>query len=80
MASATPVTDHDEIREWVESRGGRPACVKGTGGAAARGLRRAGREAPADRVGPVVRDVRFAQPRGADPGGRREPVHQAGEP
>ena len=30
MASATPVTDHDEIREWVESRGGRPACVKGT--------------------------------------------------
>ena len=30
MASASPVTDHDEIREWVESRGGRPACVKGT--------------------------------------------------
>ncbi len=30
MASATPVTDHDEIREWVESRGGQPACVKGT--------------------------------------------------
>jgi hypothetical protein len=30
MASATPVTDHDEIREWVESRGGHPACVKGT--------------------------------------------------
>jgi hypothetical protein len=30
MASATPVTDHEEIREWVESRGGRPACVKGT--------------------------------------------------
>jgi hypothetical protein len=30
MASAAPVTDHDEIRQWVESRGGRPACVKGT--------------------------------------------------
>jgi hypothetical protein len=30
MASATPVTDHEEIRQWVESRGGRPACVKGT--------------------------------------------------
>src|SRR5215217_5181344 len=30
MASATPVTDHEQIREWVESRAGRPACVKGT--------------------------------------------------
>ncbi|MDQ3890665.1 MAG: hypothetical protein M3312_08990, partial [Actinomycetota bacterium] len=24
-------TDHDEIRRWVEERGGRPASVKGTG-------------------------------------------------
>ena len=24
-------TDHDEIRRWVESKGGKPACVKGTG-------------------------------------------------
>jgi hypothetical protein len=24
-------TDHDEIRRWVEERGGRPARVKGTG-------------------------------------------------
>jgi len=31
MASATPTTDHDEIRRWAESNGGRPACVKGTG-------------------------------------------------
>lgn len=23
--------DHDEIRRWAEERGGRPACVKGTG-------------------------------------------------
>jgi hypothetical protein len=23
-------TDHEEIRAWVEERGGRPACVKGT--------------------------------------------------
>jgi hypothetical protein len=30
MASARPVTDHDQIRDWVEDRGGRPACVKGT--------------------------------------------------
>jgi hypothetical protein len=24
--------DHQEIRRWVESRGGKPAAVKGTGG------------------------------------------------
>lgn len=24
-------TDHDEIRRWAENRGGRPACVRGTG-------------------------------------------------
>lgn len=25
-------TDHDQIRRWVEQRGGRPARVRGTGG------------------------------------------------
>jgi hypothetical protein len=25
-------TDHEEIRSWAEERGGKPACVKGTGG------------------------------------------------
>jgi hypothetical protein len=29
---ARTTTDHDEIRQWAEERGGRPACVKGTGG------------------------------------------------
>jgi hypothetical protein len=28
--SAESTTDHDEIREWVESRGGRPAIVSST--------------------------------------------------
>jgi len=32
MASAKATVDHDEIRNWVEERGGKPACVKGTGG------------------------------------------------
>jgi hypothetical protein len=37
MAQATEhetrkTTDHDEIRRWVEERGGRPAKVKGTEG------------------------------------------------
>ena len=26
------MTNHQEIRDWAEARGGRPACVKGTGG------------------------------------------------
>src|SRR4051812_34855348 len=30
--SSTTTTDHDEIRQWAESRGAKPACVKGTGG------------------------------------------------
>jgi hypothetical protein len=32
VASAQPLTDHDQIRQWAEARKGRPACVKGTGG------------------------------------------------
>lgn len=32
MASAKVTTDHDEIRRWVEERGGYPAHVKRTGG------------------------------------------------
>jgi len=30
MAQAQTTTDHDEIREWVEKRKGRPSRVKGT--------------------------------------------------
>ena len=26
------ITDHEEIRRWVEAHGGRPATVRGTGG------------------------------------------------
>jgi hypothetical protein len=32
MASAEPVTDHKQIRQWAEARGAKPACVRGTGG------------------------------------------------
>jgi hypothetical protein len=32
MTEATTTTDHDEIRRWVEERGGRPAHVTETGG------------------------------------------------
>lgn len=29
-AESKTTTDHDEIRRWVEERGGKPAVVKGT--------------------------------------------------
>jgi hypothetical protein len=32
MSGANTTTNHKEIQKWVESRGGRPAHVKGTGG------------------------------------------------
>lgn len=30
--SSKRTTNHNEIRRWAESRGAKPACVKGTGG------------------------------------------------
>jgi ferritin-like metal-binding protein YciE len=30
-AASMAMTDHDEIRQWAEARGAKPACVKGTG-------------------------------------------------
>jgi hypothetical protein len=30
-SSSNTTTDHNEIRKWVETRDGKPACVKGTG-------------------------------------------------
>jgi hypothetical protein len=32
MAQGKSTTDHDEIRNWVEERGGRPSRVKDTAG------------------------------------------------
>jgi hypothetical protein len=41
MASETrTTTDHDEIRKWVESHGGVPATVRGTGDGSGRGVLR----------------------------------------
>ncbi|MGB7216881.1 MAG: hypothetical protein WBE98_17815 [Gammaproteobacteria bacterium] len=40
MSESKQTTDHDEIRRWVEERGGRPAHVKGTGGKDDAGLLR----------------------------------------
>ncbi|HEX7082349.1 MAG TPA: hypothetical protein VF329_15175 [Gammaproteobacteria bacterium] len=40
MSESKQTTDHDEIRKWVEERGGRPAHVKGTGDEGDAGLLR----------------------------------------
>ena len=31
-AQSRTTTDHDEIRQWAEERGGLPSCIRGTGG------------------------------------------------
>ena len=40
MSDSRTTTDHDEIRRWVEERGGRPSRVKGTGSGDDAGLLR----------------------------------------
>lgn len=40
MSSATPTTDHDEIRRWAEANNGRPARVRDTGSGADPGMLR----------------------------------------
>ena len=37
-AESKTTTDHEFIRKWAEERGGKPACVKGTGGGADPGM------------------------------------------
>ena len=50
MAEAKTTTDHDEIRRWVESRGGRPAHVTETAGRADPGILRIDFADPDDRL------------------------------
>lgn len=40
MSTAIKTTDHEEIRSWVESRGGSPAVVRDTAKAGRRGILR----------------------------------------
>ncbi len=39
-AQSHTTTDHDEIQQWAEARGAKPACVKGTGKAGDIGILR----------------------------------------
>ena len=40
MSQAETITDHDRIREWAETRGGRPARVRDTAGKGGGGVLR----------------------------------------
>ena len=46
MASATKTTDHEEIRDWIEEREGRPCRVEGTGDEDGGGLLRVNFDEP----------------------------------
>ncbi|MGR3465061.1 hypothetical protein [Limimaricola sp.] len=48
MSDAKTTTDHDEIRDWVEARGGHPARVRDTGDGEGAGLLRIDFEPQAD--------------------------------
>jgi hypothetical protein len=53
MSSATPITDHEEIRRWAEQNNGRPACVKGTGKGQDPGVLRLDFDAKDDSLEPI---------------------------
>ena len=40
MSESRTTTDHQEIKRWVEERGGKPVHIKGTGGADDAGILR----------------------------------------
>lgn len=50
MSQANTTTDHDEIRRWIEQRGGRPTVVSGTEGADGEGILRVDFDPPEDKL------------------------------
>ena len=59
MAEAKTTTDHDEIRRWAESRGGRPAHVTETAGDGDLGVLRIDFADPDDRLEEISWDDWF---------------------
>ena len=53
MSSATTTTDHDEIRKWIEQRGGTPSRVKGTEGDDGEGILRVDFAEADDKLEPI---------------------------
>ena len=59
MAEAKTTTDHDEIRRWVEARGGRPAHVTETGASGDPGILRIDFGEPAEGLEEISWDEWF---------------------
>ena len=59
MSSATTTTDHDEIRAWVEKRGGRPTVVRGTEGEDGEGILRIDFREPDEKLEAIDWDTFF---------------------
>ncbi|HYZ34610.1 MAG TPA: hypothetical protein VE684_20290 [Crenalkalicoccus sp.] len=52
-AKARTTTNHDEIRRWIEERGGRPAKVKGTEDDTGEGILRVDFNEPDEKLEPI---------------------------
>ena len=53
MAQAQRTIDHDEIRRWIEERGGTPTKVKGTEGRDGEGILRVDFAEPDEKLEPI---------------------------
>ncbi|HYZ61951.1 MAG TPA: hypothetical protein VE650_05810 [Acetobacteraceae bacterium] len=58
-ASAKTTTDHEEIRRWIEERGGRPAVVEGTEGDDGEGILRVDFQEPDEKLREIPWDEFF---------------------
>lgn len=58
-AGARTTTDHDEIRKWVEARGGKPAKVADTDGRRGSGILRIDLNEPDESLTPIGWDEFF---------------------
>ncbi|MEZ2410682.1 hypothetical protein AB6806_28205 [Bosea sp. RCC_152_1] len=59
MSKSKALTDHDEIRRWVEQRGGKPARVEGTEGKDGAGVLRLDFGEPDEGLEPISWDDFF---------------------
>ncbi len=59
MSSAKTTTDHDEIKQWIEEREGRPTVVEGTEGKDGEGILRIDFKEPDDKLKEIPWDEFF---------------------
>jgi hypothetical protein len=59
MSEAQKTTNHDEIRKWIEQRGGTPTKVRGTEGKDGEGILRVDFAEPDEKLEPIEWDEFF---------------------